>query len=68
MKDGLMSSVGIEEEEDVNPLNVNLKRDVKRFYREWPLNCSFNIHEDALDHLAISSGDEEEFAILDDQR
>lgn len=54
-----MVSVGIEDEEDVNPMTVHLRRDVKRYYREWPLNCSFNIHDDALDHLESLSGDEE---------
>jgi hypothetical protein len=39
----------LEEEDRENPLGEDLKREVKKFYKMFPLNNSFNIPEAALD-------------------
>jgi hypothetical protein len=63
----ISSTLGEEEEEEVNPLTVELKKDVKQFFRSFPMNNSFNIPEEALNHLSPIESEDENFAILADQ-
>lgn len=54
------------EEDDVNPFELDIKRDYKRFYREEKfLSHSFNIPEHALDKLSdLMESEDDQFAVL----